>query len=114
MKINFPLVLSPVDNYKFLVYYVDNNKRKEHTVTDLERLENWMKKRGLSKKQMAREMGITYINLYHTMVVRYPKTNKIAGNFIVRFSATYGSEVATEIFSELAPREATTEPQPVS
>lgn len=74
-------------------------------MTDLERLQAWMDERGLSKKQMAREMGLTYINLYHTLAVRKPKTNKIAGNFVVRFIATYGNDAATAIFSELAPRE---------
>lgn len=76
-------------------------------MTDLERLQAWMDKRGLNKKQMAREMGLDYINLYHTLVAR-PKRNKsdeVGGNFIVRFIATYGNEAATAIFSELAPRE---------
>lgn len=72
-----------------------------------EPLKDWMQKRGLTKKQMAREMGISYINLYHTLVARPKQTKrgKISESFIVRFSATYGVDVAAEIFPELVSRE---------
>lgn len=70
--------------------------------SDVERLNEWMHKRNLSKKQMAHDMGLSYINVYHTMVVRGEETGRIAGNFIVRFIATYGFEAAREVFAELA------------
>lgn len=76
-------------------------------MTDLERLEAWMNQRGLNMKQMARDMDLDYINVYHTLVAR-PKRNKrtkVNGNFIVRFASTYGNEAAASIFSEFAPRE---------
>ena len=52
--------------------------------SDVERLNEWMHKRNLSKKQMAHDMRLSYINVYHTMVVRGEETGRIAGNFIVR------------------------------
>lgn len=71
-------------------------------MSDVERVNQWMDKRGLGKKQMARDMGLSYINVYHTLVVRGEKSGEIAGNFIVRFIATYGIEEARKVFSELA------------
>lgn len=71
------------------------------TDTDVDRVNKWMAGRGLSKKQMARDMGFSYINIYHTLVVRGEETGRIAGNFIVRFIAIYGIEEARKVFSEL-------------
>lgn len=75
-------------------------------MTDIDRVNNWMVARGLNKKKMARDMGFSYINVYHTLVVRGEESGKIAGNFIVRFIATYGIEEARNLFSELTPETA--------
>lgn len=71
-------------------------------MTDIGRLDKWMLERGKNKKQLAREMGLSYINVYHTMVVRGKETGEVAGNFIVRFIATYGYDEARKVFAEIA------------
>ena len=72
------------------------------SMTDIGRLDKWMLERGKNKKQLAREMGLSYINVYHTLVFRGKDTGEVAGNFIVRFIATYGYEEARKVFAELA------------
>jgi hypothetical protein len=76
-------------------------------MTDIERLREWMRQRDLTTKQMAREMEMPYATVYHAVIERGEKAGKdtITGNFVVRFAATYGMELAAEIFATLAPRE---------
>lgn len=71
-------------------------------MNDVERLLTWMKERNLNIKQMAREMRMPYQTVYHAVTVRGEKAGNdtITGSFIVRFTATYGFDEATKIFSE--------------
>lgn len=76
-------------------------------MNDIDRLNEWMLAKDINKKRLAREMGLSYINVYHTMVVRGKETGEVAGSFIVRFFATYGYEEARKVFAEIA------KPEPV-
>lgn len=71
-------------------------------MNDIERLRAWMEKRALTTKQLAREMRMPYQTVYHTVTVRGERAGNetLTGSFIVRFTATYGFDVAREIFSE--------------
>lgn len=76
-------------------------------MTDIERLEEWMLAKDMNKKRLAREIGLSYINVYHTLVVRGKETGEVAGNFIVSFIAAYGYEEARKVFAKIA------KPEPV-
>lgn len=71
-------------------------------MNDVQRLKLWMTARGLTNKQMAREMGLSYINLYHNIFVRGEESGAVAGNFIVKFIARYGIDEARKVFAALA------------
>lgn len=71
-------------------------------MNDVQRVNKWMAARGLTKKQMAREMGLSYITFYHGLVKRGKKFGTVPGSFVVKFIAAYGIDEAREVFAELS------------
>lgn len=76
-------------------------------MSDIDRLLAWCKERDMDLHQLAKAMGLTYINVYHTVKAR-PKRNqcdRVNGNFIVRFIVAFGYTEAAAIFKELPENE---------
>lgn len=71
---------------------------------DVQRLKQWMEEHDMTTKELAHRMGLTYVNVYHTLVARpkiNQKGNKINGNFIICFMKAFGLAEAQKVFEEL-------------
>ena len=73
-------------------------------MSEIERLDNWMRERGYSKRTMAEAVGMSYDGFYQIFWRK-----KISPGFKLRFINRFGAEAADRVFD----KPALSQPEPV-